>query len=146
MSPQTPETIEPEIPPEIRPSDLLYNLDPFDTMIFDATNKLRRDPQYFVPYIEATINNRFSADGKRITYEDRGETFVWWTHEDKTAWEEALVELKKQDPIPPLHWEDGLALAARDHCLDMGLGGYISDVGTDGSTSEERALRYAERS
>jgi uncharacterized protein YkwD len=115
-------------------------------MIFDATNRLRRDPKFFVPYIQATIDNRFSADGKRITYEDRGETFVWWTHEGKDAWEEALEALNNQDPIPALHWEDGLALAARDHCLDMGLGGLISDVGTDGSTSEERALRYAERS
>jgi hypothetical protein len=26
------------------PNDLLYNLDPFDTLIFDATNRLRTDP------------------------------------------------------------------------------------------------------
>ena len=78
-----------------------------------------------------------------------GETFIWWTHEGVAAFEDALETLKNVhagNPVPQLHWDDGLALAARDHCLDMGPGGYISNTGTDGSTTEQRALRYGSAS
>lgn len=43
-------TVDPTVPvvPVTRPlvtaSNLLYNLDPFSTRIFDATNRLRRNP------------------------------------------------------------------------------------------------------
>lgn len=80
--------LEPRIPevvtPDQLPNDLLYNHDSFDTRIFDATNRLRTDPQSFISYLEETIA-KFDQFNNRLTYEMNGETFVWWTHEGKAA-------------------------------------------------------------
>lgn len=43
-----------------------------------------------------------------------------------------------------LEWDDGLALASRDHCLDIGQAGVSARRGTDGSSTKTRVNRYGE--
>jgi uncharacterized protein YkwD len=47
-----------------------------------------------------------------------------------------------QEPLEELAWNDGLALAAKDHCRDIGLKGEISGLGSDGTTYESRMKVY----
>lgn len=44
--------------------------------------------------------------------------------------------------MPPLKWDDGLALAARDHCEDIGSKGLVTHTGSDASQIYERVQRY----
>ena len=41
-----------------------------------------------------------------------------------------------------LEWDDGLAMAARDHCLDQGPASLVGNFGTDGSQFQDRIRRY----
>jgi hypothetical protein len=119
------------------------NKDPFDRMIFDATNRLRTDPQSFVPYLQEYINLFDTENSKRIIFPNGDdEPFVLHTWEGVDAPIEALNVLKATESRAELKWGDGLALAASDHCLDMGIGGYVSHIGTDDSDATERAERY----
>ena len=47
------------------------------------------------------------------------------TTEGVSAWHEGLQALKDQASINSLEWDDGLALAARDHCNDIGPKGLV---------------------
>jgi uncharacterized protein YkwD len=56
------------------------------------------------------------------------------TDEGAAPWREVqglLANLQREDNLEALTWEDGLADAAYDHCLDSFAEGF---VGTDGST------------
>jgi uncharacterized protein YkwD len=64
------------------------------------------------------------------------------TWEGRPAWVEAIEELKAFEPLPPLEWSDGLALAAQAHCSDAGPNGIQGHYGSDGSTPFERIDRY----
>jgi len=46
--------------------------------------------------------------------------------------------------VHPLAWDDGLALAAQDHCRDTGSRGLISHEGVEGSTVRDRIARYGD--
>jgi uncharacterized protein YkwD len=50
--------------------------------------------------------------------------------------------LRTQESLPELEWNDSLAIAARDHCLDIGAKGSTSHIGSDGSNVSIRADRY----
>lgn len=46
------------------------------------------------------------------------------------------------NPMSALLWNDGLALAAHDHCADHGKQGLTGHRGTDGSSPWARIARY----
>jgi uncharacterized protein YkwD len=46
------------------------------------------------------------------------------------------------EPLSELTWSDGLALAARDHCLDAGSHGIKGTIGSDLSSTFDRINRY----
>ena len=52
--------------------------------------------------------------------------------------------MDKQTYQPALEWSDGLAMAARDHCLDAGSNGLTGTLGSDYSTHFDRIYRYGE--
>jgi uncharacterized protein YkwD len=66
------------------------------------------------------------------------------TNEGAAAVEEALAALEAQaeNPGTVMDWEDGMWLAAFDHCADMGPTGEIGHTGTDSSTIDDRISRY----
>jgi uncharacterized protein YkwD len=37
------------------------------------------------------------------------------------------------EPLKELVWNDGLALAAKDHCRDIGAKGKVTEIGSDGT-------------
>ena len=64
------------------------------------------------------------------------------TEEGTNAWYEAIRSLKSTRRMNGLEWSDGLALAAQDHCAEMGQKGLISYDGFDGSTIWDRIENY----
>ena len=57
-------------------------------------------------------------------------------------WHEARNMLGIQKSFPKLIWNDYLALAAEDHCNQMGPLGLTGHDGTDGSKAWDRMKRY----
>jgi uncharacterized protein YkwD len=45
-----------------------------------------------------------------------------------------LYAMENQSPVAELAWSDGMSLAAKDHCHDMGQTGKIGAEGNDGSS------------
>lgn len=66
------------------------------------------------------------------------------TKEGRTAVIDAINFLEQQTPLPGFCHENvlGLHLAAADHCSDIGAEGVASHVGSDGSSSWDRTVRY----
>ena len=64
------------------------------------------------------------------------------TAEGPTAIANAIASLERQDSLEPLIWDDGLYLAAQDHCLDAGKNNLTSWLGSDGSNPGTRIARY----
>ena len=60
------------------------------------------------------------------------------------AWKEAKIELNEQKSLQPLKWSDALALAAQDHCEDIGEKGVFGHEGSDGSKVWDRMRRYGD--
>lgn len=108
-----------------------------DVDIFNVQNKLRTNPKSFIPWIEEEIGR---MDGIAILQEDG----VWrTTSEGRGSYEEAIKALKEQGEMEPFSWNDGLFLAARDHCLDhRNMGIKTGHTGSDGSTMSSRLKRY----
>ena len=64
------------------------------------------------------------------------------TFEGSKAWSEAILALIHQPYLSPLKWDNGLYLAARDHCKDAGPRGKVSHTGSDGTEVWDRLKRY----
>ena len=99
-----------------------------DQAVFVETNRLRRDPKSFLPYLT-----------KRLRY-FRGNT-VWMpgvkigesTVEGPAAVKEAIECIKKMKPARELRWSSEIAKACQDHVFDQGPSGETGHAGTDGS-------------
>jgi len=96
---------------------------PLELEIFATQNRLRTNPRSFLPYLQSQLNsfqgNVRVEHGERIN-----------TNEGPSAWREAIRVISKAETKPPLSWNDGLALGARDHCKDS----VVSHTGSDGSS------------
>jgi len=68
-----------------------------------------------------------------------------WNGQEHKA---VLNAIKAIEQIPghlePLEWSNGLALAARDHCQDIGPKGLIGHFGSKGTSPYDRILRYGQ--
>lgn len=64
------------------------------------------------------------------------------TEEGVAAWNNAIDALQQARPRSAFIWDDGLAIAAQDHCNDTGPKGIMSHTGTDGSKVWHRIARY----
>lgn len=63
------------------------------------------------------------------------------TNEGVAALDEAISFLESAQPVGPLRFNEGLALAARRHARDLGPRGAVEHVGSDGSHLSERVNR-----
>ena len=102
-------------------------------------NRLRTNPQSFVPLLERRRNH---YNGTRLTLTGPGYEFSVITKEGWPAVEEAIRVLRLTPPLPPLRASEGLSLAARDLARDQARHQHVSHVGSDGSTFVERISRY----
>ena len=103
--------------------------------IHTETNLVRRDPTAYARHLEALLP-RF--EGRMLERPGRP---MLRTEEGAAAVREAIVELRKREPLQPLRWSKGLAGAAADHVKDQGPVGGLEHRGTDGSSPARRAER-----
>jgi uncharacterized protein YkwD len=98
---------------------------------------MRTNPASFIPDLEEMLC-RF--EGKY--YKKPGTPLLQDTHEGTAAVLELIEFLKTAKPVKPLEWDDKIALASRDHVLNMASSGATGHTGQDGSTPFARMARY----
>ena len=106
--------------------------------IVDEHNKLRSDPQSFIPILEAHLD--YFKDS--ILYRP-GETPVQ-TYEGKEAYLHAIEFLKKVEAVEGLTLHEGLTQAAMEHSADIGQKGLVTHEGSDGKNLSDRIENFAE--
>ena len=90
----------------------------FTYEVFLAQNRLRADPESILPRLEAHLT---SFESLRGGFHDnpqfRGREAVYNAI--------SRIQGKYITYQEPLHWDDCLALSAREHCLDQGAAGLV---------------------
>ncbi|MEH2071158.1 MAG: CAP domain-containing protein [Nostoc sp.] len=111
-------------------------LSPLEQQVIIETNKVRTNPQAYVPILE---NYRQRFQGNRVKISDN--TYLR-TQEGVKAVDEAIAFLKTARPIGALSPSKGMSLAAKDHVKDQGAKGATGHDGSDGSDPFTRINRY----
>ena len=106
--------------------------------IFQLHNKLRQDPQNFIP----KLKEYFKYFRNKI-YHPPGEDPIQ-TYEGSEALEDAIQFLKTQKPVNPLEYNEYISAACKDHSSDIGEKGYTSHEGRDTKNISERLEKYCE--
>ncbi len=104
--------------------------------VLKEMNRLRADPR---GYASELAGDRELFHGRLFEQPDRTPLE---TVEGVAALDEAIRDLESASPLPGLDASAGLALAARDHAVDLGSHGARGHVGSDGSTMRGRLERY----
>ena len=107
--------------------------------ILEEHNKVRQDPQSYIPLMEAWLDD-FTKDNIVRNGVAPGVDLI--TQEGKAAVREAIAYLRKQPPVGPLQSSSGLAKSATDHVKDQGKTGQTGHNGSDGSDPQGRMKRY----
>lgn len=105
--------------------------------VLEAHNKIRKNPQSFIPILEKQLTY-FKGS---ILYRP-GTNVGLQTNEGPSAVKECIKFLKGQKKVSELTLNKGLCKAAQDHADDIGPKGVTGHAGSDGSDSSERIERY----
>jgi uncharacterized protein YkwD len=120
--------------PEISPQN--YTLSPLEQRVVEEMNKVRTNPQAYLPILQNYLQ---CFQGKQVKLAD----YVYLqTQEGTKAVDEAIAFLKSAHPVGTLDISIGMSLAARDHVKDQGKTGATGHDGSDGSTPFTRLNRY----
>jgi uncharacterized protein YkwD len=106
--------------------------------IVDEHNKLRSDPQSYIPVLEAQLE--YFKDN--ILYRP-GETPVQ-TYEGKEAFLQAIEYLRTVQPVEGLTLHEAITAAANEHAVDIGTKGLVTHEGSDGRNLSDRIENHAE--
>jgi len=104
--------------------------------VLKEMNRLRADPR---GYASELAGDREFFHGRLFEPPDRTPLE---TVEGVAALDEAIRDLESASPLPGFDASAGLALAARDHAIDLGSHGARGHVGSDGSTMRGRIERH----
>jgi uncharacterized protein YkwD len=108
---------------------------PFTYEVFLEQNKLREDPKSFLPVLEKYLQ---TFDSLRGGFHDNPQ------FKGKEAVELAKQRTEGESAREPFEWNDCLALAARDHCLDIGPLGMVGHWGSQSLTMFDRMRAYGD--
>jgi len=103
-----------------------------------AQNQVRRDPQSFIPKLEAMLK---CFDG--TLYRKPGKIPLR-TNEGPAAIKECIDFLRTAKPLCDFTLSDGMSQACQDHANDIGPKGKVSHNGSDGSSFSQRLERYGD--
>lgn len=110
----------------------------FKEAFFLQHNKLRTDPQSFIPILEEQASwfkdNILSRPGE----------IPIQTTEGKDAFLLAIEFLRHQKPVQALKYDENLSKAAEDHAKDIGPKGLITHDSSDGKNVSDRVEKYCE--
>jgi len=113
-------------------------LSQLEKSLFDETNKIRANPQSYIPILEAWKARNIPGTNK-FKQEDGS---ILNTNEGVKAVDEAIEYLKSQEPVSELEMSIGLTMAARDHVKDQKENESEGHSGNDGSNPQSRMSRY----
>lgn len=106
--------------------------------IINEHNKVRTDPKSYIDKLNTCLK-LFKGDILYRPGEDPVQTF-----EGKSAFEEAIVFLERQQPIPELSAHSGLSTACLDHTNDIGPKGLATHESSNGNNVSDRIEKYSE--
>jgi len=110
----------------------------FEYEFYQSQNEIRSDPGSYLSVVNEELGR---IKGKLLMPKNTDGTILsLW--EGAPAWQDAAKTLEDALPRSKLTWSDGLAAAAREHCLDMGTNGKVGHIGSDDSEFWQRAARY----
>ena len=86
--------------------------------MFCEQNRMRTDPQSYIPYVEEKIAlfGVGNCNDDEYLVETGWYSYCMSTTEGKAAWEEGLEYLKNATPERELKWSMGVWYATEDHC------------------------------
>jgi uncharacterized protein YkwD len=105
-----------------------------DKDIFHMLNKVRADPQSFIPHLQKLLE-QFEGD----VLKREGKTNLR-TNEGPKAVKEAIeyLQSKAEKVTEPLRWSEELARAAKEHVEDTGPKGLLTHESSSGGTVKDR--------
>ena len=116
------------------------NYNSIQISLYKELNKLRQDPRSYIPLIEAEMKTL----KKNGVLKKKDSNLQIQTLEGKAAYEDAILFLQEQEPVPPLTKEIRLSYAAADLVKDIGERGVVSHQDKDGLFVSERIEKYCE--